>query len=362
MRKIKEVIKAIEDLDRGMMEKAQKKLDFLTKPQGSLGRLEELAKQLTGIKRTFDIKLKNKVIFTFASDHGIAEEGVSAFPQEVTAQMVYNFISGGAGINVLARHVKARVVVADLGVKETLKTESKNLKIKKIGFGTKNFAKTKAMTKKQAQLSIAAGIEIFEEEFSAKGRSAPGEEKGIDIAGIGEMGIANTTPASAIAAAITGAKVRDITGRGTGINDKALKHKIKIIEKALLLHKPDKDDAIDVLSKVGGFEIGGLAGVILAAASRKVPVVVDGFISTAAALIAYKLEPKTAQYMISAHSSVEKGHKIMLKYMNLRPLLNLDLRLGEGTGAALAMSLVEAGVKIMNEMATFENAGVSNKE
>lgn len=200
-------------------------------------------------------------------------------------------------------------------------------------------------------MSIEAGIEIFSEAF----------KKGIDIIGIGEMGIANTTSASAIVAAITGARVKDITGKGTGINDKMLKHKIKVIEKALLLHKPDKGDAIDVLSKVGGFEIGGLAGVILAAASRKIPVVVDGFISTAAALIAYKLEPKTAAYMISAHSSVEKGHKLMLEYMNLKPLLNLDLRLGEGTGAALAINLVEAGVKIMNEMATFENANVSEQ-
>ena len=351
MQKIKKVIKAIEGLDSQMMEEAQKKLDFLTKPQGSLGRLEELAKQLVGIKRTFDIKLKNKVIFTFAGDHGIAEEGVSAFPQEVTAQMVYNFLSGGAGINVLARHAGARVVVADLGVKEKLKVKGKKLKVKKIGLGTKNFLKEKAMTRHQAEMSVEAGIEIFSEEF----------KKGIDIVGTGEMGIANTTPASAIVAAISRVRVKDVTGRGTGINDKALKHKIKIIEKALLLHKPDKDDAIDVLSKVGGFEIGGLAGVILAAAARKIPVVVDGFISTAAALIAYKLEPKTAAYMISAHSSVERGHKIMLKCMGLSPLLNLDLRLGEGTGAALAMNLIEAGVKIMNEMATFKSADVSEQ-
>lgn len=351
MKKINEVIKAIEGLDREIMDKAQKKLDFLTKPQGSLGRLEELAKQLTGIKKTFNIKLKNKVIFTFAGDHGIAEEGVSAFPQEVTAQMVYNFLSGGAGINVLARHVGARVIVADLGVKEKLKVKTNKLKIKKIAAGTRNFLKEKAMTRERAEMSIKAGIEIFNEEF----------KKGIDIAGTGEMGIANTTPASAIVAAFTGASVKDITGRGTGINDEALKHKIEVIEKALLLHKPDKDDAMDVLSKVGGFEIGGLAGVILAAASCKVPVIIDGFISTAAALIAYTLEPKAVQYMISAHSSVEKGHKIMLEYMNLLPLLNLDLRLGEGTGAALAMNLVEAGVKIMNEMATFESADVSEQ-
>ncbi|MBI4844894.1 MAG: nicotinate-nucleotide--dimethylbenzimidazole phosphoribosyltransferase [Candidatus Omnitrophica bacterium] len=351
MDKINRIIARIDDLDLAVMEKAQKKLDFLTKPQGSLGKLEDLAKHICGIRGKLVLELKNKVIFTFAGDHGIAEEGVSAFPQEVTSQMVYNFLAGGAGVNVLAKHAGARVIVADLGVKSRLKAKSKKLKIKKIDFGTKNFAKEKAMTREQAVSAIEAGIEIFEEE----------RENGIDITGIGEMGIANTTSASAIAAVITGESVKNITGRGTGINDKALEHKIKVIEQALFLHQPDKKDALDILSKVGGYEIAGLAGVILAAAANKVPVVIDGFISTATALIAYILEPKTARYMIAAHASVEIGHRAMLKYLNLEPLLDLNLRLGEGTGAALAISLAESGVKIMNEMASFESAGVSEK-
>lgn len=208
-----------------------------------------------------------------------------------------------------------------------------------------------AMTKKEAIKSIESGIEVFEEEL----------QHGIDIAGTGDMGIGNTTPSSAIASIITGAPVEDVTGRGTGINDAAFSNKIKIIKRALDINKPDAKDAIDVLTKVGGFEIGGLAGVILAAASRRIPVVIDGFISGASALLAYRLEPKVKDYMIAAHCSVEKGHRIILDYIGLKPILNLDLRLGEGTGAALAMSIVEAGIKILTEMATFEKAGVSEK-
>jgi len=351
MNKIKEVINKIKDLDNKSMQIAQKKLDFLTKPQGSLGRLEDLAKQLAGITGRLNPSLKNKVVFTLAADHGIAEEGVSAFPQEVTAQMVYNFLKGGAGINVLARHVKARVVVVDMGVKEKLKLQSAKLKIKKIGFGTKNFLKEKAMTRVQAKQAVLAGVEVFESEF----------KKGIDIIGTGDMGIGNTTSSSAIVAAITASAVSDVTGRGTGINEKAFKNKVKLIKQALKLHKPDRKDAMDVLSKVGGFEIAGLAGIILAAAARKVPVVIDGFISGAAALIAYRLCAKVKQYLIAAHCSVEKGHIIALKFMGLKPLLNLDLRLGEGTGAALAMNIVDASLKIMNEMATFESAQVTEK-
>ncbi|MCP4650508.1 MAG: nicotinate-nucleotide--dimethylbenzimidazole phosphoribosyltransferase [PVC group bacterium] len=352
MQKIKDTVGNIKVLDQAAIKKAQSKLDNLTKPLGSLGRLEELAKQISGMHGSLDFSLTNKVIFTLAGDHGIAEEGVSAFPQEVTAQMVYNFLNCGAGINVLARHVGARVVVGDLGVKGELEDKDKRLKIKKVAPGTKNMCKEPAMTKDQAVQAIEAGIELFEEELS----------NGIDIVGTGEMGIANTTPSSAIVAAITKAKVVDITGRGTGINDQSFVLKIKKIEEALALHQPDSIDAIDVLSKVGGFEIGGLSGIMLAAAAHKTPVVIDGFISGAAALIAYTLEPKVKDYMIAAHCSVEKGHRIALDYMGLKPILDLDLRLGEGTGAALAMSIIEAGVKIMNEMATFDSAGVSNQE
>jgi len=252
---------------------------------------------------------------------------------------------------VLARHVGARVVVVDMGVAEKLKIKNEKLKIKKINFGTKNMAKGRAMTKQEAVRSIEAGIEVFEEELS----------NGIDLIGTGDMGIGNTTASSAIASVFTEHSVEDVTGRGTGINDDTLKNKIQVIKKAININKPDPRDPIDVLSKVGGFEIGGLVGVILAGASRRIPVVIDGFISGAAALIAYHLEPKVKDYLIAAHCSVEKGHKVILDYMGLKPVLDLELRLGEGTGAALGMSIVEAGIKILTEMATFQSASVSGR-
>jgi len=348
MEKINKIIKNIIDLDSGLMAKAKERLDNLTKPRESLGRLEDLAKLIVGITSLDNPSLKNKVIFTLASDHGVTEEGVSAFPKEVTAQMVYNFLAGGAAINVLARHVGARVVIADLGVSCDLKPH-KNLVIKKINYGTKNFVKGPAMERSEAVKSISAGIDIFEQEYT----------RGIDIIGTGEMGIGNTTASSAIAAAFTKKPVELITGKGTGINEKGLENKIKVIEKALRANKPDSKDAIDVLAKVGGFEIGGLAGIILAAGAKRVPVVIDGFISSAAALIAFGLEPKIKDYMIASHSSVEKGHKIILDYIGLKPLFDLNLRLGEGTGAALGINLAEASVKILTEMATFKAALVS---
>ncbi len=351
MDRIAMALDRITEPDNALIAKTQKRLDNLTKPLGSLGRLEELAKFVAAASAKEDPELKNKVIFTLAADHGVAEENVSAFPQEVTAQMVYNFLNGGAGINVLANHFGARVVVADVGVKSSLKTDPR-LIIKKIGFGTKNMAKGPAMTRQEAVRSVETGIEIFENEL----------KKGIDIVGTGEMGIANTTPSSAITAVFTKKKVEDITGRGTGINDKILQNKIRTIKKAIRTNKPDSSDPIDVLSKVGGFEIGALAGIILAAAANKIPVVIDGFISGAAALIAYRMEPKTKHYMIASHCSVEKGHKIILSAIGLKPLFDLQLRLGEGTGAALGIALAEASAKILTQMATFENAEVSNKD
>lgn len=351
MEKLNQIVKKITGHNVELMEVARVRLDNLTKPLGSLGRLEELAMQIVGITSKQIPELKNKVIFTFAADHGVVKEGVSAFPQAVTGQMVYNFLSGGAGINVLARHVGARVVVADLGVASDLKPDPR-LIIKKINYGTKNMAEGQAMTRGEALRSIEAGIEIFEEEF----------KKGIDIVGIGEMGIGNTTAASAITASFTNMPPVQLTGRGTGLSDKALENKIRIIEKALAVNKPDTKDPIDVLAKVGGFEIGGLTGVILAACARKVPVVIDGFISGAAALIAYCLEPKTKEYMIAAHASVESGHVFALNHIGLKPIFDLELRLGEGTGAALAMGVIDASLKIMTEMATFKAAQVSERD
>ena len=355
MGKLEITLNKIETIDAGLMEKAQKRLDNLTKPQGSLGRLEEIAKQIVAMTRNENPKFENKVIFTLAGDHGVTQEGVSAFPQEVTPQMVYNFLKGGAAINVLARHVGSRVIIVDMGVASDVdvrKLDTKNFRDKKIAFGTKNFTKGPAMTKVEAVKSIEAGIEVFEDEY----------KNGIDIAGTGDMGIGNTTASSAITAVITGKAVDEVTGRGTGIDDKALVHKAEVIKRAIEVNKPDPKDPIDVLSKVGGFEIGGLSGIILASAAHKIPVVIDGFISGSAALLAYKLQPKVKGYMLASHCSVEKGHRIVLNFIGLKPLLDFDMRLGEGTGAALGMGIAEAGIKILTEMATFQSAGVSDNK
>ena len=350
MKLLNEILSKIEKIDYSLSEETQARLDNLTKPVGSLGKLESLAKQVVEITRVKNPQLLNKVIFTMAGDHGVTDEGISLFSKDVTPQMVYNFLEGGAGINVLARHVGARVVVVDMGVAEDLKPNPQ-LVIKKVGYGTKNMVKGPAMTREQAIQSIENGIEVFEKEYA----------RGIDIVGTGEMGIGNTTPSSAIASVITGIAVKAVTGRGTGIDDKSLDNKIEIIKKAIEINHPNPEDGIDVLSKVGGYEIGGLAGIILAAASKKIPVIVDGFISAAAALIAYQTEPKVKDYMIASHCSAEKGHIIVWDYLGLVPVFDLHLRLGEGTGAALAMGIVEAGVKILNEMATFKSAGVSEQ-
>lgn len=350
MQRLGEIIKKIEKIDYSSTQETQKRLDNLTKPRGSLGRLEELAKKIVEITGNPAPAVKNKVIFTLAGDHGVIEEGVSAYPKEVTPQMVYNFIKGGAGINVLSRHVGAKVVIADMGIACDLDPHP-DLVIKKVNYGTKNMAKGPAMSREEAIRSIENGIEIFEKEFV----------QGIDIVGTGDMGIGNTTPSSAITSVITGEPVELTTGKGTGVDEETLANKIEVIKRAVSLNKPDPKDAIDVLSKVGGFEIGGLAGVILAACARKIPVVIDGFISGAAALIAYTLTPKVKDYMIASHSSVEKGHKIILDYIGLSPLLDLNLRLGEGTGSALGISIVEASVKILTEMATFNSASVSER-
>ncbi|MBU2102176.1 MAG: nicotinate-nucleotide--dimethylbenzimidazole phosphoribosyltransferase [Candidatus Omnitrophota bacterium] len=351
MKLLNETLSKIEKINNSLSKETQGRLDNLTKPQGSLGRLEDLAKQIVEITEAKNPKLKNKVIFIMAGDHGVVENNVSAFPQEVTSQMVYNFLNGGAGINVLAKHVGARVVVVDMGVVCELKN-NQALVIKKVNYGTKNMAKGPAMSKDEAIKSIENGIEAFKGELP----------NGIDIVGTGDMGIGNTTPSSAVVSAITGRNVEEVTGRGTGIDDKTLACKIAAIKEALNVNKPDPKDGIDILSKVGGFEIGGLIGVMLAAAAHRIPVVIDGFISGAAALIAYTIEPKAKDYMIAAHCSVEQGHKAALAFLGLKPVLDLNLRLGEGTGAALAINIIEAGTKILNEMATFESADVSKKD
>jgi nicotinate-nucleotide--dimethylbenzimidazole phosphoribosyltransferase len=267
--------------------------------------------------------------------------------------MVLNFVNGGAGINVLARHAGAEVVVVDIGVDHNFgDLQSKGFVSSKVVSGTKNMRKGPAMTREEALKCIEVGMKLANDYA----------EKGYKIFGTGDMGIANTTPSSAITNVLTGVSVEDITGRGTGINDEAWKNKVQVIKDAIEINKPDTSDPVDVLAKIGGAEIGGIAGLILGAAANKVPVVVDGFISTAGALIAYCINPKTRDYMFAAHKSQEVGHTAMLDKMGLRPIIDLDLRLGEGTGSALAMLLIEAGLKIYKEMATFEEAAVSNKE
>ncbi|MEW6070042.1 MAG: nicotinate-nucleotide--dimethylbenzimidazole phosphoribosyltransferase [Candidatus Thermoplasmatota archaeon] len=347
MKKLERIISKIKPLDIESMKLAKERQDELTKPQGSLGRLEELSIKIAGIKRDAFPSINHKVIITMAGDHGAAEEGVSAYPKEVTYQMVYNFVNGGAGINVLARHVGAKVVVVDMGVAADI---NNSLVVnKKINYGTRNFVKGPAMTRDEALRSIEAGVEVVEAEL----------KNGIDIIGAGDMGIGNTTPSSAIVACITGKSVRDVTGRGTGVNDDIFERKIRVIERALELNKPDPKDPMDVLAKVGGFEIGGLAGVMLAGGANNIPIVIDGFISGAAALIAVKLSPQLKDYLIPAHCSAEPGHKAIFDYLGIKPLMDLDMRLGEGTGAALGISIAEASCKILREMATFKSAGVS---
>lgn len=346
-----ETLKKIRPLGADLAEKARKRLDSLTKPQGSLGRLEEFAERLVAITEKTMPVLDRKVIFTFAGDHGVADEGVSAFPREVTRQMVFNFLNGGAGINVLARHAGSDVVVVDIGVDYDF-GKVDGLVSRKVVKGTRNMRKGSAMTREEAVACIDVGIELANE-YAGKGYA---------IFGTGEMGIANTTPSSAIAAVLTGKSVSEVTGKGTGIDDQALRAKVRVIEDAIALNRPDPKDPLDVLAKTGGAEIGGIAGLIIGAAANRVPVVIDGFISTAGALVAYCLEPKAGQYMFAAHNSVERGHKAMLEKMGLRPILDLDLRLGEGTGAALAMLVIEGGLKIYREMATFGEAGVSTGE
>lgn len=340
---------SVKPVDSGLLESARERLDSLTKPRGSLGRLEEFAMRYVAITGSTEPVVKRKVIFTFAGDHGVAEEGVSAFPKEVTAQMVLNFLRGGAGINVLARHTGCEVVVVDIGVDHDF-GGVEGLVEKKVLRGTRNMLKGPAMTRDEALRCIGAGVELALE-YAGEGA----------IFGTGEMGIANTTAASAITAVITGAPVEEVTGRGTGINDGALDHKIGVIKNAIRVNNPDPSDPVDVLAKVGGAEIAGISGLILGAASRRVPVVVDGFISTAGALVAVEMKPEVRDYIFASHNSVERGHKVMLERIGQKPFVDLGLRLGEGTGAALAISLVEAGVRIYNEMATFKDAGVSEE-
>ena len=348
--RIARTIAAIGAPDEPAMAAARERQLRLTKPPGSLGRLEELAIQLAGITGMPLPTVAHRAVIVMAADHGVTEERVSAYPAEVTGQMVANFLAGGAAINVLARAADARVVVVDIGVRTPIPAHER-LVARKVRSGTANFSRGPAMTRAEAERAIEVGIEVATAEAG----------RGLDLVATGDMGIGNTSAASAIVSCLTGTPVAEVTGLGTGIDAAARLRKIDTLSRAIARNEPDRADALDVLAKVGGLEIGGLAGVILGAASLRIPVVLDGFIAGAAALLAVRLAPRASAFLIAGHRSVEPGHRVALADLGLRPLLDLDLRLGEGTGAVLAMQVIESAVRVHREMATFDEAGVSDR-
>lgn len=343
---------AIPAVDEQLEALASEKMDNKTKPLGALGQLEKLALRMCNAQNSLNPVITRKAVLTFAADHGIAEEGVSAYPQEVTGQMVKNFLDQGAAINVLCAHHHIDLSIVDVGVKSQMAAHP-DLISKKVANGTRNFALEPAMTCDEARQAMEAGMEVFREAY---------QKEKVDVVGLGEMGIANTSSATAIISAITGKSVAECTGRGTGVDDQGLDHKIEVIEKALAFQKPDANSAMDVLMKVGGLEIAAMAGAALAAAEKRCVVVLDGLISTAAGLIAYTFNPDVQPYFVAGHKSVEQGHVYALDKMKLEPVLDMQMRLGEGTGAALTINLLEAACKIMCDMASFDEAGVSGKE
>ena len=338
----------IPPLDEEAMERARARQQRLTKPPGSLGRLEDLSVRIAGMTGQETPELSTSVIVTMAGDHGVVEEGVSAFPQEVTAQMVANMANGGAAVNTLATISDAENLLVDIGVADEY-PESGSVVVEKVGRGTRNFADEPAMEGEQAREAVAVGRKVVRDHAAEA-----------DLVALGEMGIGNTTPSAAVTAAITGADVEAVTGRGTGIDDDGLERKIAVIRRALETHDPDPSDGIDVLRTVGGYEIGGLAGVALEAASRRTPVIVDGFISGAAALVASAIDEQVTEYLLPSHCSVESGHEVQYEALGLEPLFDFEMRLGEGTGAALSIPIYQGACTSLREMATFEEAGVSN--
>lgn len=347
---------AIGPLDADAMAAAATRLDRLTKPIGSLGRLEELVITLAGITGRPDAPVVRRVIAVAAGDHGVARQGVSAYPSAVTPQMVANFVAGGAAINVLAAAAGASVFVVDVGVANPIprirrdRRRGGRLVRARVANGTADMTEGPAMSRADALRAIDVGIRVVEELRS---------HGGLDLLGVGEMGIGNSTAASAVVAALTGRPVAGLTGRGTGIDDPTHARKVAAIERALDVNRPDAADPIGVLATVGGLEIAALVGLILGAAGARIPVVLDGFITGAAALVAATIEPALPARLIAAHRSAEPGHAVVLERLRLRPCLDLDLRLGEGSGAALAIGLIVAACRIRDEMATFESAAVS---
>ncbi len=353
--KLEHVLDEIRPADDEWMDKARARTAQLLMPSRALGRLHEISERLCAIQQSLSPTIARKVILVMAADHGVVAEGVSAYPQEVTGAMVQTFLVGGAGINAICRHVNADVWVVDMGIIPELDpgtiTGSDCLIVRKVAPGTANLARGPAMSREQAQQALLAGFQIAADMFG----------EGYDIVGTGDMGIGNTTPSAAVGVVITGAAVEEMVGRGTGVDDSGLTRKREAVRRGLETNRPDATDGLDVLAKVGGFEIGGIAGAILAGAYYRRPVVIDGFISTAGALVASTLCPTVNDYLFAGHCSAEPGHRIMLQHLNLTPILDLGMRLGEGTGAALAMSVMEGAVRVFREMLTFEEAGVPGK-
>ncbi len=352
--KLTEIISSIEGVNQAFIEKARERTSQLVMPSRALGELHSIGERLCGINRTLSPSVKKKAFLVMAGDHGITASGVSAYPQDVTAEMVKTFLRGGAGTNVLSRQLGASVLVMDVGIISEIPpqdSEEGRLIVSKVAKGTRDFTKGPAMTRGEAGSAILKGFE------AAKGLF----DRGVDLLGTGDMGIGNTSPSSAIGAVITGQPVEKMTGRGAGVDDEGLRRKAEMIKRGIEVNDPKPDDPLDVLAKVGGFEIGAIAGAILAGAFSKTPVVIDGFISGAGALIAHGLCPSVTDYLFAGHLSEEQGHKIMLDHMGLAPILDLGMRLGEGTGAALAMHIIEAAARVIKEVFTFEQAGVSGK-
>lgn len=347
---VQELAESIYPSDTEATEAASQRMGNLTKPPGSLGRLEALALQIAGITGRDRPRADQRAIIVAAGDHGVVAQGVTGYPQGVTAQMVRNFLSGGAAISAMAKHAGVRLVVVDAGLAHDIPDHPSLISLR-IGKGTADITRGPAMSRLDAERALVEGAYVAQQIA----------RQGVEIIGLGDMGIGNSTVASAITSVMTGQAPDKTTGPGTGRSAAELRAKIAVVQAALDKNRPNAKDAVDVLAKVGGFEIGVLAGAILGAAESRRPVVLDGFISGAAALIACGICPKAKDFLIAGHVSSEPGHKLVLEHLGLKPVLDLDMRLGEGTGALLAMGIIQAAAAFLRDMATFEQAGVSNR-
>ena len=356
MMNLTEIVKGIYPVDEEWIAKARERTAQLVMPTRALGRLHEISEQICGIQATLQPSINRKAVLVMAGDHGIVKEGVSAYPQEVTGAMVQTFLAGGAGINALCRQVDADVYVVDMGIIAVFEDDSilnnDRLIIHKIAPGTANFAHGPAMSLAETEQAVMLGFQEASKLF----------KNGVEIVGTGDMGIGNTTPSAAIGAVLCGTDLAEMVGRGTGVDNEGLARKQTVIRRGIEVNNPNPKDGLDVLSKLGGFEIGGIAGCVLAGAYHRRPVMIDGFISTAGALIAHAICPTVAQYLLAGHCSEEPGHRHMLNHLNLNPILDLGMRLGEGTGGAMAMSVVDGALRVFKEVMTFAEAGVADKE